>query len=197
MNYLAGFLLITFADCVAAERGVSSLLVGGGTGGSSLDPATRTAAGEVGGGAGASLEPELPPAIAREGVAGGEGHGGAEAQLAAADLELIEREAVEVMLGIIALQGGVLSRDLWGLHAVREDVGGGGGEGGGYMFFFLCVVYPLENWVLLRNYGPDESRALHTWVSCTREITCCTAGYETQHTIRGRRPLRTRKEEYD
>ena len=119
MNYLAGFLLITFADCVAAERGVSPLPPGGGTGGTSRDPAALTATGEGGDGAGVSLQPELPPAIVREGVAGGEGHEEAEAQPTAADVELIEREVVEVMLGIIALQGGVLSRDLWGLHAVR------------------------------------------------------------------------------
>ena len=72
------------------------------------------------------LQPEVPLAISREGTTGGEGGLEADAQPTAADVELIEREAVEVMLGIIALQGGVLSRDLWGLHAVRGGCGRGG-----------------------------------------------------------------------
>ena len=117
MNYLAGFLLITLADCIAAERVPSPLALGEETGGSSRDPASDTAT--TAGGGGDSLKPELPPAMAREGATSGERGREAEAQPTAEDVALIEREAVEVMLGIIALQGGVLSRDLWGLHAVR------------------------------------------------------------------------------
>ena len=137
MNYLAGFLLITFADCIAAERGFSPPPAGEMAGGSSCDPLGPSAPGEGGGGGSVSLQPELPPAIEREGVAVGQGRGGAKVQPAAGDVELIEREAVEVMLGIIALQGGVLSRDLWGLHAVREDVGSGSGKG--RVRFFLPI----------------------------------------------------------
>lgn len=39
------------------------------------------------------------------------------------EIRLIESECVQVMHGVIALQGGVLSRDLWGLHAVSGGRG--------------------------------------------------------------------------
>lgn len=127
MNYLAGFLLITLADCIAADRSPPPDPPGGGTGGRRRDPASANAPSTPRGGVGGGLlQPELPLAISREGATGGEGGREADAQPTAADVELIEREAVEVMLGIIALQGGVLSRDLWGLHAVRQAVGGMG-----------------------------------------------------------------------
>lgn len=129
MNYLAGFLLITFADCIAADRAPPSDPPGGRSGGSNRDPTSTTAStNSGGGGGGVSLQPELPPAMSRAGAAGGAEGREAEAQPSAADVELIEREAVEVMLGIIALQGGVLSRDLWGLHAVTTDGGGRRGQ---------------------------------------------------------------------
>ncbi|CBN77474.1 conserved unknown protein [Ectocarpus siliculosus] len=132
MNYLAGFMLITFADCVLSERedlksrssrnrGTS----GGSSTCSSNAPADSAAAGDV-------TEPsDVQPGPANEGSAAVETEGmggGAEKEAAAvkeptvAEVAQIENECVQMLQGVIALQGGVLSRDLWGLHANTELV---------------------------------------------------------------------------
>ena len=82
VNYLAGFLLVTIADAVLAERDCA---INGGT----AAP-------------GASAE------------------GGRGTEVTPREMEVIETECVQVMLGMIAIQGGILSKDLWGLHAVRD-----------------------------------------------------------------------------
>ncbi|CAM9558580.1 unnamed protein product [Ectocarpus sp. 8 AP-2014] len=131
MNYLAGFILITFADCVLSERedlksrssrnrGTS----GGSSTCSSNAPADSAAAGDV-------TEPsDVQPGPANEGSAAVETEGmggGAEKEAAVkeptvAEVAQIENECAQMLQGVIALQGGVLSRDLWGLHANTELV---------------------------------------------------------------------------
>ena len=46
--------------------------------------------------------------------------GGGGTKVTPREMEVIETECVQVMLGMIAMQGGILSKDLWGLHAVRD-----------------------------------------------------------------------------
>ena len=46
--------------------------------------------------------------------------GGRGTEVTSREMEVIETECVQVMLGMIAMQGGILSKDLWGLHAVRD-----------------------------------------------------------------------------
>ncbi|CAN0537755.1 unnamed protein product, partial [Ectocarpus sp. 12 AP-2014] len=126
MNYLAGFILITFADCVLSERedlnsrSSRNRATSGGRGTcSSNAPADSAAAGDV-------TEPsDVQPGPAKEGSASVETEGrggGAEKEATVkeptvAEVAQIENECVQMMQGVIALQGGVLSRDLWGLHA--------------------------------------------------------------------------------
>lgn len=134
MNYLAGFILITFADCVLSERedlksrsSRNRATSGGSSTCSSNAPVDSAAAGDV-------TEPsDVQPGPAKEGSAAVETEGrggGAEKEAAVkeptvAEVAQIENECVQMLQGVIALQGGVLSRDLWGLHAVS---GGGGGH---------------------------------------------------------------------
>lgn len=112
MNYLAGFLVITIADAVIAERDTPETPPSrrGSIGTATLGSPSSAAA--------ATLSLELQ-AAAKDSVMTRGGGGGA-GEPTARELEVIESESVEVMLGMIALQGGVLSRDLWGLHAVSE-----------------------------------------------------------------------------
>ena len=46
--------------------------------------------------------------------------GGRGTEVTPREMEVIETECVQVMLGMIAMQGGILSKDLRGLHAVRD-----------------------------------------------------------------------------
>lgn len=59
----------------------------------------------------------------------------------AAQMDLIESECVQVMQGVIALQGGVLSRDLWGLHAVSDTQTGGRQTTPDDMFFLFALFF--------------------------------------------------------
>ncbi|CAB1113808.1 unnamed protein product [Ectocarpus sp. CCAP 1310/34] len=131
MNYLAGFILITFADCVLSERedlkscsSRNRATSGGSSTCSSNAPADSAAAGDV-------TEPsDVQPGPAKEGSAAVETEGrsgGAEKEAAVkvptvTEVAQIENECVQMLQGVIALQGGVLSRDLWGLHANTELV---------------------------------------------------------------------------
>lgn len=157
MNYLAGFLLITLADCILSERedlsARSSRISSSRGGGSSTTPVVSATASAT------TSEVTLPPdlqlgpsaevdvvaaskeagvmatsekaavaatrrvEVEREGK--GEDEDVTRRVLTDAEVRLIENESVQVMHGVIALQGGVLSRDLWGLHAVSGGKGGG------------------------------------------------------------------------
>lgn len=125
MNYLAGFVLVIFADCVLSERRDAPAP-------SSRDPGSAGSNGTTTSGSSTSSFPpggspthnlkkgplEETGAVAGS-DAGKQGDGDAAgAGPTAAEISVIEGECVQVMQGIIALQGGVLSRDLWGLHAV-------------------------------------------------------------------------------
>lgn len=131
MNYLAGFLLLTVADSVMSERADPPASSSSTNGTTTVDTAP-TPDGEA-----VTLE-VAQTAAAKDTVAvtkAGQKEaatkaGQKEAEPTAAEEELIEAECVQVMLGMIALQGGVLSRDLWGLHAVSEGEGKGGSWGG-------------------------------------------------------------------
>lgn len=120
MNYLAGFVLVTLADCVLSERE-----------GTSREPGSAGHNGTTTSGSGSSSPPgDSPPHDQPEGspeqagavaVSDARKEGGGDATGAgptATEISVIAGECVQVMQGIIALQGGVLSRDLWGLHAV-------------------------------------------------------------------------------
>lgn len=116
MNFLAGFLIITCADSVVAERGDESLTP---TVSKRSDSATRGSKphSETRGTSGASTN------MGNRGSKGrdrGKANKERVMHLAEDEAEIIESECVEVMLGLVALQGGVLSRDLCGLHSVSE-----------------------------------------------------------------------------
>ncbi|CAM9961944.1 unnamed protein product, partial [Ectocarpus fasciculatus] len=126
MNYLAGFILITFADCVLSERedlksrsSRNRATSGSSSTCSSNAPADSAAAGDV------TVPADEQPGAAKEGgpAVETEGRGGGAEKEAAvkeptvAEVAQIENECVQMLQGVIALQGGVLSRDLWGLHA--------------------------------------------------------------------------------
>eukprot|EP00903_Cladosiphon_okamuranus_P020149 g18498.t1 len=122
MNYLAGFVLVILADCVLSERE-------GTRASSSLDPGSAWSNGTSTSGGGSSSSSSsssssFPQAGAvavsdcgKDGKGDAPGTGPTEAEVS-----VIEGECMQVMQGIIALQGGVLSRDLWGLHANTELV---------------------------------------------------------------------------
>lgn len=131
MNYLAGFVLATLADGVVSERE-------GAPASSSREPSSAGSNGSTTTTNSASPPGGSPPPNPRKdpleqagAVAGsnaGKEKGGATAGAGptAAEISLIEGECVQVMQGIIVLQGGVLSRDLWGLHAVSGRRAEGG-----------------------------------------------------------------------
>lgn len=132
MNFLAGFLIITCADSLVAEREedfpvtpVTTRRLEGGARGSKNPPEARGGSGGAGGSGGR--------------VGGGSGNlkgrdkGGKREKervmhLTEEEAEVIEAECVDAMLGLVVLQGGVLSRDLCGLHSVRDTLGGEGRE---------------------------------------------------------------------
>lgn len=117
MNYLAGFVLVILADCVLSEReGTPSLDPGSvGSNGTTTTPS----------GSSSSSSPQAGAVAVSD--AGKEGSGDAPgAGPTETEVSVIEGECVQVMQGIIALQGGVLSRDLWGLHAVSGRSADGG-----------------------------------------------------------------------
>lgn len=113
MNYMAGFLLATITDAVVSERdsGDRGYRVANGV---NSQPSGASAGGADGG----TLASELQEAVVREAVS--RKWEGKAAEPMGEEKEVIETECVQVMLGMIALQGGILSRDLWGLHAVRR-----------------------------------------------------------------------------
>ena len=120
MNYLAGFVLVILADCVLSERE-------GTPAASSRDPGSAGSNSTTTSGSSSSSSPQTGAVAAS--AAGkekdGDASGGGPTE---AEVSVIEGECVQVMQGIIALQGGVLSRDLWGLHAVsvtRAEAGRG------------------------------------------------------------------------
>lgn len=108
MNYLAGFVLITLADCVLSERE-------DGPPPRSREPGSVESNSSTTISNGSALPPGDSP---QSGVAAASGGDAVGAEPTAAEIDRIEGECVQVMQGVIALQGGVLSRDLWGLHAV-------------------------------------------------------------------------------
>ena len=127
MNYLAGFVLVTLADCVLSERE-------GTPDPSSRDPGSAGRFSTTASGDSSSSRPDdsLPHkqpkgsleqagAVAVSDAGKGGGGDATGAGPTASEINVIEGECVQVMQGIIALQGGVLSRDLWGLHAVSGD----------------------------------------------------------------------------
>eukprot|EP00752_Nemacystus_decipiens_P015848 g14158.t1 len=131
MNYLAGFILVTLVDCVMSEREDTPAPS------SRRDPGSAGSDGTTTSGSGSSSSSpagDSPPydkckgPLEQAGAAAvsdarKEGAGDAAgAGPTAAEIGAIEGECVRVMQGIIALQGGVLSRDLWGLHANTELV---------------------------------------------------------------------------
>lgn len=143
MNFLAGFLILIVAESVVSERdGVDATaaasesntrLSGAGraTGGKQDNAPSvnqqqqRPAVGERGGnsaGGGGGGDEELSGSRRSSGGAGGGGSRsggfGQDVKLTADEVAIVENECVEVLLGIVSLQGGVLSRDLHGLHAV-------------------------------------------------------------------------------
>lgn len=140
MNYLAGFILITFADSVLSERDDSPPFLSSpptrahGVAASSSRRSSSSPSASPSDGARRILDAQTAAphenGVSTAGVTGTGASLGSrekagsdaerEVELSPAEVEILERECVEVMLGMIALQGGVLSRDLWGLHAVRK-----------------------------------------------------------------------------
>lgn len=103
MNFLAGFLIITCADSIVADRDTDS-------DDSPHDDYKRL--GVVAGSGGVSRDRDRDRKDKKE--------KDREVVLTEEEVELVEIECGQVMLGLVALQGGVLSRDLCGLHAVRD-----------------------------------------------------------------------------
>ncbi|CAM9574985.1 unnamed protein product [Pylaiella littoralis] len=148
MNYLAGFLLLTLADCIMNEREDTSRLSrrptsregSRGVGGESFTPPVVSATTASDTTREVILPPglQLPPpakvdvvaasketsaaATSEEAGKGGNDDDATRKTPTEEEVRLIESECVQVMHGVIALQGGVLSRDLWGLHANTELV---------------------------------------------------------------------------
>lgn len=123
MNYLAGFLIVIVADSVMSGRQDSSGddRANGSTGTAataSLTSAALAAANGGGGGGGSRWSEAHHNGVSTKHTASRGGDAGVDPT--AEETELIERECVQAMLGMVALQGGVLSRDLWGLHAVSS-----------------------------------------------------------------------------
>lgn len=112
MNYLAGFLIVIVADSVMSERQNPTAT------GHANDPAGAVSftSAALGATNGVSQSSEAYNAVSQAAASKGGGDSGTGPT--AEEMELIEKECVQAMLGMVALQGGVLSRDLWGLHAV-------------------------------------------------------------------------------
>lgn len=109
--------MATITEAVVSERDSSDDRNYGGyrvANGVNPEPSDASAGGADGG----TLASELQEAAVREAV--GRKWDGKALEPTAEEMEVIETECVQVMLGLIALQGGILSRDLWGLHAVRR-----------------------------------------------------------------------------
>lgn len=133
MNFLAGFLIITFAESIVSER--DGMAAAATASASASDGDIRFS------GAHSSLVKQS--GIDGDQAGGGRGSGGAGGsssnnsssgkgssftrgvELTAEEVKVVETECVQVLLGLISLQGGVLSRDLCGLHAVSKGEGQG------------------------------------------------------------------------